>query len=468
MAGIYKSYKQMKTIKILEVAPGWALGLLLVLGVACVPDGEYRTPELDCWSGEEVNTSFADVRALYKGETINIQEDRVIDGVVISSDEAGNFFGSLHFQDKPEAGGPGFQLEIDLHDAHLLYPAGSHIILNLKGLYLGVSNDSYKLGGVFSAFGQKSVGRLPAAAVADHLFSGCALKVALKPTPVQLQDLGDSLLNTLVQIVDVEIAEASRGLPFAPRGEEGVRFLQDCSGNTVELLNSGYSDFYAETLPDGRGTITGVLLKDGSHYQLQVRNLSDIDFSGTPCGSDAGGWASDQVLISELADPDNEADARFVELFNAGKEALALSGWRLLRYTNSNTEVSSSLDLSGWQIEANGTLVIAADAGVFEGVYGFAPDLEGGTNGPADSNGDDNLVLVDPFGEVVDVFGIVGEDGSGTNHEFEDGRAVRKASVTTGNPQFDFNEWDIYNDSGFSGTVLAPQNAPQDFSPGIR
>ena len=43
-------------------------------------------------------------------------------------------------------------------------------------------------------------------------------------------------------------------------------------------------------------------------------------------------------------------------------------------------------------------------------------------NSAANSNGDDNIALVDPFGNLIDLFGVIGEDGSGTSHEFEDGR----------------------------------------------
>ena len=101
-------------------------------------------------------------------------------------------------------------------------------------------------------------------------------------------------------------------------------------------------------------------------------------------------------------------------------------------------------------------------------VYGFQPDHYVSTNSPADSNGDDNLQLVDPFGNVIDSFGFVGEDGTGTNHEFEDGKAVRNENVTAANPIFSFSEWILFNDSGEAGTIDQPQNAPEDFNPGIR
>ena len=106
-------------------------------------------------------------------------------------------------------------------------------------------------------------------------------------------------------------------------------------------------------------------------------------------------------------------------------------------------------------------MVIASNAQEFQFVYGFPPDMEAGSNSPADSNGDDTIVLVDPFGSVIDIFGVVGEDGSGTNHEFEDGRALRKSVIANGNPTYVFSEWIIYNDTGAAGTINQPQNAPQ-------
>ena len=75
---------------------------------------------------------------------------------------------------------------------------------------------------------------------------------------------------------------------------------------------------------------------------------------------------------------------------------------------------------------------------------------------------------MDPFGKVIDVFGIIGEDVSGTNHEFEDGRALRKTEIIQGNPVYTFEEWTIYNDSGEAGTINQPQKAPENFSPGIK
>ena len=442
--------------------------LVLVALMGCVKDQNFDAPKKSCEVDLEANTTYAEVKDLYVDGTVQIQDDLIIKGYVISSDKAGNFFSTLHFQDKPENPTEGFQLEIDVRDSHLFYPIGSTIYIKLKGLYLGKQKDVYKLGGVFTSFGNLSIGRLPANVVSQHLYVSCDESVSITPLAVRLDALEEHMVNTLVELRNVEIIEGELGLPYAEVREETERTLSDCDDNEIVLLNSGYSDFQSELLPEGNGSVVGVLIKDNSDYSLVIRDLNDIDFQEERCAEVIDEFTSNSVFISELADPDNNSGARFVELYNAGTEGLSLKGWTLNRYTNDNTEISSSLDLSDFEIGPESTLLISPNATEFEAVYGFAPDMVVGTNSPADSNGDDNLQLVDPFGTIIDTFGIIGEDGTGTNHEFEDGRALRKPGIIQANAQYDFEEWILYNDTGAAGTIDQPQNAPVDFTPGNR
>ncbi|MEB8328473.1 DUF5689 domain-containing protein [Flavobacteriaceae bacterium KMM 6897] len=441
------------------------LSALLVGG--CVADRSFDVPEIECGEGLVANTSFGELRGMYVDGVFQIQDDLVLEGYINSSDQAGNFFGTMHLQDDSQSPEHGLQIELDVRDYHLLYPKGSKVYIKLKGLYLGKGNDSYKLGAVFSSFGNLSVGRLPVAAVQQHIINSCNPASELQATLTGLESLDDVPLNTLVEFSDMEIVEGDLGDTYAHYQVETKRSLKNCEDLNITLLNSGYSDFQSELLPEGNGNIKGILLKSKNEYQLVIRNLEDLNFSNERCKILPTEFTSDAVFISELADPNNNPGARFVELFNSASQPLDLNGWTLIRYTNANTEASSSLDLSGLQIGASKTLVISPNKEEFELVYGFAPNLGVSTNSPADSNGDDNLVLVDPFGMVMDIFGIPGEDGSGTNHEFEDGRAVRIDGITKGNSIFTFEEWMIYNDTGDSGTINLPQNAPEDFTPGF-
>lgn len=434
--------------------------------MGCVKDRNFESPEGSCVSGWEPNATYTQVKELYVDGTLQIQDDLIIEGYVVSSDREGNFFSSLHFQDSPENPSEGFQLEFDIRDSHLIYPVGSKIYLKLKGLYLGKQQGVYTLGGVYTSFGNLSVGRLPASIVSQHLFMACGQQVSISPLEVDLEGLEDHMVNTLIKLMDVEVIEEELGSTYAEAEEETERTLIDCDDNQIILLNSGYSDFQSSILPSGSGTVVGVLLAENGDFKVVVRSVNDMDLGNERCAEVVDEFTSNAIFISELADPDNNTGARFVELYNAGTEVLSLKGWSLRRFTNANTEISSTIDLSGFEIASESTFLIAPNASEFETVYGFVPDMGVGSNSPADSNGDDNLQLVDPFGTVIDTFGVIGEDGSGTDHEFEDGRALRKPEIIHANPTFTFNEWLIYNDTGASGTTAQPQNAPTDFSPG--
>ncbi len=444
-------------------------GTITLMTLLCCVDGrEFDAPKDNCTTDILANITFAELDSLVQDDVIQIQEDLVLEGYVISSDRAGNFFGMLYLQDALSNPSKGLQLEVDVRESHLLFPAGSKVLIKLKDLYLGKKGSTLRIGSVFSSFGNLSIGRLPRGKVLDHLFLSCDGGGLVAPLVTTIPEIDSIPTNVLVQLESMEFTENELGETYAIAQEETERVLMDCEENEIVLLNSGYADFQNEPLPEQNGTITAVLARDGNTPQLVIRTLEDVSFTEQRCPEIITEFTSNHIFISELADPDNNTGARFVELYNSASEPLDLNLWTLRRYTNDNTEVSSTIDLSGLIIGAESTLVISPKAEEFELVYGFVPDLGVSTNSPADSNGDDNLELVDPFGTVIDVFGVIGEDGSGTNHEFEDGRAIRNPNILKANPVYTFSEWTIYNDTGEAGTIKSPQNAPEDFTPGVR
>ncbi|RRQ50852.1 lamin tail domain-containing protein [Maribacter algicola] len=436
--------------------------------LACVKSKDFQELQPSCETDLIANISIQELKDYYQGETIQILEDWVIEGYVISSDTENNFFSVLYFQNTPSNPTDGLQIEIDMRDSHLFFEVGSKILIKLKGLYLGRTRNQYKIGGVFTSFGNISVGRLPYNQVFEHVFVACGEGAALQPDLITIPDLRDINAGTLVRFEDLEFSAEEMGKTFAEKEAETERLLVDCEDNELVLVNSGFADFQSILLPEGRGNITGVLVKDGNDFKLVIRDLTDIEFDQDRCEDFVDEFTSNTIFFSELADPDNNPEARFLELYNSALEPLSLKGWQILRYTNDSETVSATTDLSEYTINGESTLLISPNPSVFEQVYGFLPDMDAGTNSPADSNGDDNLVLMDPFGTIIDTFGVPGQDGTGTNHEFEDGRALRRLEVTEGRPAYKFSEWEIFNDSGEAGTVNSPQLAPGDFSPGIR
>ena len=119
------------------------------------------------------------------------------------------------------------------------------------------------------------------------------------------------------------------------------------------------------------------------------------------------------MLITEIADPNNNSSARYVELYNSGDDVIDLSAYELQRWTNGNADPSGFKTLEG-TLPPGGFYIVCKSSSEFLAVYGMDCDLVGGS--PADSNGDDQIGLFES-GSVVDFFGVAGEDGTNTWHE---------------------------------------------------
>ena len=190
------------------------------------------------------------------------------------------------------------------------------------------------------------------------------------------------------------------------------------------------------------------------------------------------GLSFGQVIITEIADPNGTvpSSARYIEIYNPTNSAVDLGGWSIKRWTNEKQTTTSSIDLTPiGNLGAGIVYVIAAKSSStsgFEPFFGFAPDMIGGTGGAADSNGDDNMAIFDASDNIIDIFGVPGEDGNangGSCHEFEDGRAERKASATAASTTWNEADWNVWADSTVSGCTShtnSPRSAPTDFDPG--
>jgi hypothetical protein len=153
-------------------------------------------------------------------------------------------------------------------------------------------------------------------------------------------------------------------------------------------------------------------------------------------------------------------------LFNAGTTEINLSGWKLNKYINGSTTVSSgAVDLSGITLPVGGFIIIANSD--FKTVFNDIPEIE---SSYISGNGDDVYELVNNTGETIDVFGVIGEDGNGTNWEYLDGRAVRNLNINEPNSVFEISEWTVYSNT--SNNLISypnsPKNAPNDFNPYLR
>jgi hypothetical protein len=152
------------------------------------------------------------------------------------------------------------------------------------------------------------------------------------------------------------------------------------------------------------------------------------------------------LIFTEISDPGDNANARFVEIYNNGTETIDFSTTPvyIARFTNGNPDPTPSNveDLEG-TLAPGAFLVIAASGTNFESEYGFAPDQ---VNGGFAVNGDDPFgMYVGSFdtGTLFDVYGVPGVDGSGQAWEYENSRAVRNDLTVAPKTTWTASEWDI-------------------------
>ena len=125
---------------------------------------------------------------------------------------------------------------------------------------------------------------------------GCYDKV--QPTETTIEDINAGKhLCDLVKLDNVQF-ETYEGLTYAEGTTNTNRNLVSCDGNAIIVRTSGYASFAADTLPEGRGTLTSIVSVYNTTWQLLIRNTSDVNMNGHRCGE--GGETMDMPYVQNF------------------------------------------------------------------------------------------------------------------------------------------------------------------------
>lgn len=263
--------------------------VFLAFNTGCVHDDEYSTPPIECtdFTG---TVKIADIKALYSGSTVQITEDLILEGYVSSSDETGNIYKTLYIQDAPENPTHGLTLSVNVTDMYAKFPVGSKVYIKVKDLYLGNYGGVVQLGDLeVDENGAYAFGRISETKYTQKFFKSCEPLATMVPLSVNIGGFNDNLIGALIQIPNTQFVAGVLCSTYALDQATVNKNLQDCSGNTVLVRNSGYSTFWNVTLPSGNGTAVAILSKFNTDYQLYVRDANDMaGLTGTRCGMPSG------------------------------------------------------------------------------------------------------------------------------------------------------------------------------------
>ncbi|MAO08557.1 MAG: hypothetical protein CL596_07595, partial [Alteromonas sp.] len=276
--------------------------------------------------GLEATTTFDAVYSRYnqEGGYVEFSEDEdelVIEGYVISSDEKGNFFEEIIIQNTPLTTeiGPnnprlGLRVILNRGDIYQDLPVGRKVYIKLNGLAADIDSGSLTIGYP----NVSEIVQLPEGVIDLHVVPGEEI-AELIPLMASANELSEGDINTLVQLSNMQFVQSQLGLTFAgePADEfDGERNLESCDETgDIRLFTSTFALFKSQLLPEASGTVTAVYTKDffGEENILVVRDTEDFSFSGPRCdpivfgcdGPSGGGsifWSEDFEQFNAIED----------------------------------------------------------------------------------------------------------------------------------------------------------------------
>jgi hypothetical protein len=349
----------------------WSTVVVALLLIHSCTDLEYDNPPV---GGADpnlpVNATIAQLKAKHTlGQYEEITEDLTVAALVVSNDEAGNFFKQLEVQDSSG----GIEMRIDVTDLHAQYPVGRKIYIKAKGLWLGDYNGLIQLGAGLGtdASGKPELIRIPESILANYV------KIATYGNPVvpkvkTIDQVSYDDVSTLIQLNDVQFITSDTGVTYADAVLQQTLNLdiEDCSRTRIIVRTSGYSTFANELTPSGGGSIVGVLSIFGATYQLMIRDLNDVSMNGPRCAVNQFTTSSLRQLFAQgtTTVPGGTLTGTVISDYNSlsvtGRNLYLqdATGGIVLRYTANHTfnlGDQISVDVSGGTMgEFNGLLQI--------------------------------------------------------------------------------------------------------------
>ncbi|WP_029271501.1 DUF5689 domain-containing protein [Flavobacterium sp. KJJ] len=253
-------------------------------------NNEIETPKLECTQPNfTVNKTVEKVYELSGNVAKQYVYDDIVEAYVVSSDEDGNFFKSISFQTlaTEKMSAIGFSVPVDASNTYIDYRVGNKVYVKLKNQFTDLYYGGLRIGSLYvSNAGDPTIGRISQNEYKNVLNASCTVineNQLVEKLSIE-EALDDSKLNTLIELTDVEFTEAALGRHYFEEtnnvGGSTNWNLRDKTGNQIIFRTSSYANFSDHLVPEGSGTVRGILTKFGSDYQMMIRAEKDVVMNG--------------------------------------------------------------------------------------------------------------------------------------------------------------------------------------------
>ena len=246
----------------------------------------------------EANTSILDLQTAYWTadrnyvKTIGLNdagEHTIIRGRVISSDQTGNIYKSVIIYD----GSAALNLSINAYDLYQTYQFGQEVVIDVTELNIGGYNGLMQLGGEGTYNNAPSMTFMDSEVFAAHAqVDGLSNPQLVDTIPATIPDVlaakqsTEGLILWQSRLVRFDnVRWDAPGKPYAEGTSSTNRYIIDESGNQLLVRNSAYASFKNELLPQGYGSVTGILSYYGTDWQLMLidsNGCQDFEESDEP------------------------------------------------------------------------------------------------------------------------------------------------------------------------------------------
>ena len=235
-----------------------------------------------------VTTTIKDLKAIHTvSSAIDvIPGDKVIAGIVVCDDKSGNYYKQIAIQDATS----GLLVRLDASNLYTSYPIGRKVYIKLKGLYISDYGGVCQIGVLDNSTpSSPALGAIPAALFDTYLFKGSVGNQVI-PKVVTVAQLGismqDAYQSTLIQLENFEFTKGDTAGTYADPTKviSAISYtVKSCSGESIILRNSSYSNFTGIKVAKGNGSLIAIAGAFGSKKQLTIRDTSDVKFYGARC-----------------------------------------------------------------------------------------------------------------------------------------------------------------------------------------
>ena len=228
-------------------------------------------------------------------DTVRITEDWQLKVRVTGNDIQGNIYNQIAVQDES---GEGLLICIQKGGLFGFLPVGQEILVNLKGLYIGIYGNNVQIGVPYTnTSGRTFPSRMNINVWNEHFkILGAADASKVVPEKFDVSKLKDvayvkSHRGKLMTLENVEMDKADGKLAWAPEADKdagnGVSRsvkIGDKAQSLMVVRSSTYADFAAKAMPTGKVNLTGIFTvyatnpsKKGYTWQILLRSDSDIE-----------------------------------------------------------------------------------------------------------------------------------------------------------------------------------------------